>query len=462
MMPSTNSSIHYMGPGLPTHFPPYLARWLRWEHAILLGLATGFWASCLLQQSSIASFGYRTDFLGVYVGARAAATGRGSQLYDVQVQQSLMDAAISPYRRGRLMPFIYPAYVALLFRPLGSLAFGTALRIWLLTNLAVALWTAARLASLFAGKPFAQVGVFIAFFAWVPFQLALFQGQLGILPALGMIQALVALRSGHDWRAGWWLSLGLVKPQLVLFPLLVFMVWRRWRAVAAFFLALAGILGISIVALGSWIVKYLHFLMEYNRRGADLSLYPGAMQNWRGLVYSLFKTDESVASLSVLLLLSVASILIVFGLCYAPSSRSSNKLNFGFSLSFQEEARYAIAVLLGLLSSPHLYMHDWVVALPAGFVLWFFARESYSQDSPKRYCSGVLLWLLGVAPAVFFGAQFFWSKLTSIQLVPLYVVVLVGISIATLENLRTVPQIEGETHPPTPGERRPGFVVRPR
>jgi hypothetical protein len=315
-------------------------------------------------------------------------------------------------------------------------------------NLATVLWTATRLSRLSVSSLSGRLAILAIFAVWVPLQLTLFHGQLGILPALGILQAIVAVRSGHDLRAGWWLSLGLIKPQLILFPLLVFMVWGRWRTVMAFFIALAGALGISIGTIGFWVKSYVHFLMDYNRRGAELSLYPAAMQNWRGLVCWLVKTDRGLAVWSVLLVLSVISIVTVLLICY----RHSGDLDFEYSSSLQGEARYATAVLLGLLSSPHLYMHDWVVALPAGFILWSFARESYSRGVSMKYRAEALLWLLGLAPVVFFGAQFVWSGPT----VPLFVAVLVAVTIVTLGALARSPQSNAETH-----TGRPPFVERP-
>jgi hypothetical protein len=425
--------------GSTAPLPRHLSRWLAWEQALLLALTMCFWGAFLVRQTSVVGFGYSRDFLGVYAGARAVATGRGPQLYDVQVQRALMDTAILPYRRGKLMPFIYPAYVALLFRPLGGLPFGPALLTWLLINLATAAWTATRLSYLFARSLPERLAILVTFFAWVPLQLTLFHGQLGILPTLGIIEALVAVRSGRDWRAGWWLSLGLLKPQLILFPLLVFIIWRRWQTVLAFSIAVAGILGISIAAIGFWVAKYARFLAECARRGPELSVYPGGMQNWRGLVYSLLKTDDGLASRSALLALSFISILMVFLICYQPRSSPSSDQEFRLSAVPHGEARYATAVLLGLLSSPHLYMHDWVVALPAGFVLWCFAREPHSKACSKKFYAAALLWLLGLAPMVFFAAQFIrWPEPQPIQLVPVYVAVLVAVAVVILGSVKRI------------------------
>jgi hypothetical protein len=204
----------------------------------------------------------------------------------------------------------------------------------------------------------------------------------------------------------------------------------------AFSIALAAILGLSIAAIGFWIEKYVGFLVDYNRLGAELSLYPDAMQNWRGLVCSLLKTDHGVAVRSALLGLSLLSVLVVFLVCSRSSPRSSTWDSRLVSAP-QREARYATAVLLGLLSSPHLYMHDWVVALPAGLVLWSFAREAYSKAFSKRFHATALLWLLGLSPMVFFVAQFIMGRLLqSIQLVPVYMSVVVAVAVLVLHTAK--------------------------
>src|SRR5207249_8424225 len=52
------------------------------------------------------------------------------------------------------------------------------------------------------------------------------------------------------------------------------------------------------------------------------------------------------------------------------------------------DVRFSVAILLGLLVNPHLYLHDAVVALVPGFVLW---RASSGGDVRVRVLRGVLL-----------------------------------------------------------------------
>jgi hypothetical protein len=398
-----------------------LARPLRWEYTFLFVVGLVFWGGYWLHEGSALRVGYRMDFLGIYVGPRMLVSGVGSQLYDLPTQAAFSAAAVQPLKRGP-MPFIYPAYVAVILKPLGLLKFTSALKIWFLVNLTAVFWSALRLARFFGCRRLDQLAVLVIFLAWWPLQLTLIQGQIGLMPTVGFTEALIALRARREWRAGCWFSLGLMKPQMILFPILWFLMRRCWRVLAAFTVVSLAVVGVSIVAVGFWIPNYIHFLAEYNRRGAELALYPIAMQNWRGLASWLFHADHGWGVRVVTLVLTFLSAL---GAWLVAQHRNSRLGQF----SLTEEAQYAIAIILGLLSSPHLYMHDWVAALPAGFVLWSFARETYERDSIDRRAS-VLLWLIGFSPLVFFTKNFIRTAPT----VPVFGAVFAGIAIWMLTS----------------------------
>src|SRR5579863_10504051 len=102
-----------------THFP--LPRWLPWSHGVILAVTLSFWGMFLFKAEPL-GYVYKRDFLSVYIGARTVANGMVSRLYDTQLQWELTNSAIFPYHRSTLLPFIYPAYVAVLLAPLGRLS----------------------------------------------------------------------------------------------------------------------------------------------------------------------------------------------------------------------------------------------------------------------------------------------------------------------------------------------------
>jgi hypothetical protein len=421
--------------------PPRFGWFLRGEFAFLLVVGVVFWGGYLVHEGDLLRVGYKMDFLGIYVGSQIVASGAGSQLYDLPTQAAFSAAAVEPLKRG-IMPFVYPAYVAVILKPLGLLDFRSAIKVWFLVNLAAVFWSGIRLARFFGCGVVGQFVVLVIFLSWPPLQVTLIQGQMGLLPTVGFIESLIALAAGREWRAGFCLSLGLMKPQMILLPVLWFLLRGSWRVLASFSAVAAGVLGVSIASVGFWIPKYLHFLGEYNRRGAELALYPIAMQNWRGLACWLFGTDSGWSSRIVVLLLTGLSVLALVFLSYRGGKERSRPL-------FAWEVQFAIAIVLGLLSSPHLYVHDWVAALPAGFALWAFARES-PREGAHDSGSHALLWLIGLTPMVFFcqlAAQTTNRLRWAGPVIPIYGLVLVTVALRVWSKRKLE-----QAHIPTEGQ----------
>ena len=411
--------------------PQLLPRWLPWTHAALLALTIWFWWS-FLHGASLHGYIYKRDFASVYVGARAVSEGLGSQLYDLETQRKIMDAAILPYQRKNLLPYIYPAYVAVLFSPLGAITLDKAFLIWTGINVVVMAWIARRVTQYVRGSPRERLGILVAFFAWVPLQLTLSHGQLGLPCALAITETIFSLQARRPWQAGWWLALALLKPQILLLPLLALLIWRCWRTLTAFVAAVVVVAGVSFAKVGFWIAGYLRFIVEFNGRGAEVSLYPRVMQNWRGLITCLFGDDRSIAAQSLLVALSAASLIAVVVVCY----RRGDGPRFDPRLPSRWQARFAVAVSLGILSSPYLYPHDWVVAVPALIALFCLARELSSEpENRSRRAAVVLLWLIALAPFVVFAAQFdFMPGRSPIQLVAWYMGLLTFTAVVTLRR----------------------------
>src|SRR5229473_4539863 len=130
------------------------------------------------------------DFRQLYAAGYMVRTGHAGELYDIRAQQNFQDALVGNDERA--LPFIRPAYQALLFVPFSLLLYRTAYLVFLGVNLlllAIALWllrpSMRNLSRVWRGLP---VFVFLVFY---PMALALMQGQDSILLLTLLAAALV-------------------------------------------------------------------------------------------------------------------------------------------------------------------------------------------------------------------------------------------------------------------------------
>jgi hypothetical protein len=422
MMDPTHGSAQGDPISRPRHS---LVAWTAVCHGLLLVVLAVYWGTYLADQQSVLDFASRRDFVGLYVGPRTLTLGAAARLYDLGTQRATMDAAISPLRHDVLFAFVYPGYVAVVLRPLGLLSLAPAFLLWTSINLAAAAWMMVRLLFHASGNVPTRLGLLTAMLASLPLHLTLLNGQVSLLPAVAVMEAWFSLERGKGSRAGLWLALGLVKPHLLLLPLLALIVWRQWRALATFSGVALGLLLVSVLDVGVWVPAYLRFLAAYNQGGAEVARYPAAMQNWRSLFIWLGAGDAVVWPL----LSGVASAAVAVWLC----------LRFRLALG-DSAARivWAVVVVLGLVSAPHLYLHDWVVALPAGVFLWRSLGDG--MEKVRQTQGAAVVWLralLGAGPPAFFTAQFF-GRSGPMPLVPVYVIAVVVAAIACLRRMGTV------------------------
>ena len=388
-------------------------------YGLLLCIAVSGWLVFALHQPSIVSLALRYDFLSLYIGARAVATGHGSQLYDLNLQRVMMNAATAPYIRPLTLPYVYPAYAALVLVPLGLLPFAAAYVVWLGCNLLGVGWTLRRLIPSSAATKNERIALTVTAAGFVPLLLTLIQGQWGVVCLVGITILVLARRRGAPYHAGIGLCLALVKPQLILFPLLGLALERNWRSLIAFALGAGVVLGTSLLLLGNWPPVYFAALGQLRDENNVVGLdYPSAMHNSRALVYALFHTETSGPALAlqgVLLLASLAGLLAL----WLPSARRP---------ALPWEVRFALTLLLGLLTTPHLYLHDVIVALPAGLLLWQASGRALdlAATTARRWPLRLLRGVLALGPAVCFCAQL-WNP-PFIQLVPWYMILLLGIA----------------------------------
>ena len=316
-----------------------MTRW-RWRGSVaLLAVAVGFVIYPLIEGENDV---INSDWPAFATGAKLIVENPG-HLYDLDVQRRTQlevtggRTLVTLGIKG-ILPFLAPAWVALIAVPFDVLGTNIGGRLWILFELAClafGLYLAVR------PRPPAE---WLPAFAGVPTALLVLNAQLDGLVALG-VGAAIALRS-KPYLAGLALGLTLVKPQLVLPIGLALLVARMWRVLVGW--AAAGlVLLLSTMALNPhWVVDWL--------KAAGSTVQPGS----REVDFAHFGT-----------------LLPAGGQAFAEAGLVSITLVAVVGLAWRVRAdlRSAAAVIVagGVLAAPH--------ALPADLVLVAVALGLWGQ-----------------------------------------------------------------------------------
>jgi hypothetical protein len=335
----------------------------------------------------------RTDFPAFLTGARLIAEGHGAALYDPAAQAPVQQAITAPYRYARgLLPYNHLPFLAAILSPLAAAPLAWSYGVWLAAT-ALALLTAIGL----LGRELAQAARSPIEARWAP--RALWALSLGFFPVyqsllqaqtppwglLGFTLMIRYLRRERETMAGLALTLALVKPQLLIVPLLVLIYTRRWRTLGTFATAAAGLALLVTPLLGGfgWVGQYLGLLVNVAGATADTSIIqPPLMENLRGFFTLLATQIDPTVRLSgaapwVGPLTVLASLLVLGALALAWRGRDAalwRRDPGGW------DARWAATLLAALLVNPHGLPYELTLWLLAGALIWRAAREGGAPD----------------------------------------------------------------------------------
>ncbi len=333
------------------------------------------------------------DFRQLYVAGYMVRTGHRTQLYDYAAQTYFQNTLVSNDERA--LPFIRPAYQALMFVPFSLLPYRTAYLGFLLLNvllLALAfLILQPRLRGLSCVWPGLPPALFLGFY---PVALALMQGQDSILLLALLAAALVSLERNRDLTAGALAGVGLFKFQIVVPIVLLFLLWRRWRFVKGFLFS-AILVGLLSFITSGWAetVVFVHSLLSV---GAGLPAVPGEinfplriniMANLRGLIYGLASLRAPQRWLQVTTLL-LSSIVVI-------SVRARGRQQPGGDA-------LVLAITAGVVVSYYLFIHDLsILLIPIVLTLDRFISRNGTGEPFGRAAAAISA-LLFVAPMCIF------------------------------------------------------------
>jgi len=296
----------------------------------------------------------RVDFRQLYAAGYMVRTHHGHELYDYDAQKHFQDIQVSPAQLA--LPFVRPAYQALLFAPFSLLPFRAAYITWFILNLLMLyLWlrmTTPWVYELVAVWKFLPLAMIIGF---IPISLALLQGQDSILLLVILSASMLLVKRGKHLTSGAVLGLGLFKFQLVLPVFFLMFVWRRWRLCAGFATSAITLAGISVWLTGtSQAMVYLNSLLSFGsgaarNTGLRFPIPIEFMANLHGLFASTLGRHISGSAVTTLIVFSSVAFLIWIWT--------------GHQNTWPADDEFAIAIAASTLVSYYLFFHDMAVLL---------------------------------------------------------------------------------------------------
>jgi hypothetical protein len=366
-----------------------LARWLTAFH---LGIALGYLG--LIIKAAIDGLLWRADFTAFYTGGAIVRQGLGPHLYDLNLQARVQQAILGPGRMfyDGVLPFNNPPHFALVMVPFSLLPLGLAFWCWTALQVVILARVIQRLRSISSGWDATERWpLFSAFLAFPPLLLQFVHGSLSLFVLWCLIEFYLALREGKDAYAGVWLVLAAVKLQAALFPALVILAGRRWRALVSAGAAGVLILGATSALLGPTIwPDYFHCLNMTSGYFDRFGVYPEAMHNLKGTIVLLWGTERAFLIQAVSMGALVAGAVGILAL-WARGHWAPHQPAFDLRLAF--------TLPLGVLLSPHQNPQD---SLTLVLPLTLFYNYLRRTGQPTRPLTAFLLtW-----PVLFLLEQF--------------------------------------------------------
>jgi hypothetical protein len=253
-----------------------MTRWLQRHNLQFIGIAVVAVSVVLLLTSLTTARDGRTifgsllggDYAAFYVAGKILNEDSASHLYDGVLQDKLFHELLPAASPSESLPFAYPPFIALLFRPLAWLSYRWSFAAWLVFSGALSItgvWLAVR--KLPAENQ--RLAMWLAL-AFEPLIMESWIG--GQLSAIGLCAVALGLerdRRGDFFGAGLAFGVCFYKPTLLVWLVPVLIVGRQWRMLLGLAMTGIGLVCISwLVVGGSACRAYADVLSGYLRMTA--------------------------------------------------------------------------------------------------------------------------------------------------------------------------------------------------
>ncbi|MFI5205368.1 MAG: glycosyltransferase family 87 protein [Candidatus Paceibacterales bacterium] len=323
-----------------------------------------------IQPTGSIPYTYWTDFVSFYTAGKIIDQNGSSRLYDLNLQYNYQHS-LNPVRVYSLYttsPFFNPPFVALPFTPLAKLPFDLAYKVDLAINLSLLILICCFVYKLLNQTGFINRLVIISgIITFLPIDNALLIGQFSILLSLVLLLTWKLLSQDKPYQAGLLLSLLLIKPYLIIFPVIFFLLQKRFRVLKGM-IAGGGVLFLISFFLMGWngLVSYTQMLMAASNWNYEFEIFTNLQYNLQNLLMTLLSAghprDVFLQWFTVCLLVFISTSLFLF------RKRSNLKSNL-FTL------KWAALIPIMLLLSPHTHFHDLGLLIVPAVLLIYLNQE---------------------------------------------------------------------------------------
>ncbi|HEX5368431.1 MAG TPA: glycosyltransferase family 87 protein [Dehalococcoidia bacterium] len=306
------------------------------------------------------------DYVVYWSAGRMVVNGQAAHLYD-QLEVKDVQAKATGQRRWEVvdLPFFNPPFIAAFMAPFALLPVKASALLFMALSLG---GLALAMRQLLGGLSRLEVALWsVGIVSSMPFYYTLQHGQFSFLLLLLFTSVYFMLKRRNDAPAGAVLALLLMKPQLLLLPLIFLVADRRYAALRAFAIT-AGVLALSslLVAGPGGSLDYVKLMVQatgwHNENGITIF----AMFGWNAFFTDVLgNTDFSLVTL-----LALVAAIGTIGVCVASWRSASNRDDTNFDL------RYTVLMLGTLLVSPHLYGQDLIIGVLPLVLLYRSAYDS--------------------------------------------------------------------------------------
>jgi hypothetical protein len=321
------------------------------------------------------------DYLTSFTAAEMIVNGDAANLYDTRVQweyqRPVIDAHGVDWGDRIMHPYIAPPTLGVVSIPLLPLGPAVAYVFWMLLNLAAVaggIWLLVRRLGLDWQAPLLVIA------GAMPVFMVLMLGQVEGLLFLAFIVFALAIRDGHDLRAGLALAVFAIKPPLLLAPLLYLAVTGRRRAFWVTVVATGAQAIASMALVGPRGVReYIELSQRLSGPDGTIVTNVWGMVNIRSIVIRAFPIDDHLLTNLTIVVLTLTA-LGVTAWFWRSAAREASIL-----------PSMALLAVTTVLTSYHALYHTTTLALIAVVLLVAHAAQQRENARVERVV--VFSWL---------------------------------------------------------------------